>query len=167
VIQLFPAKVQVWLATTGLTLAIGAGVGAAGVLAWEHQTPFGLGSKLEKSEARRFEIAGELRQCGDDKRAVIAETWRWSSAYDRIKKSRDDLAAQQARAVEVRAETTATRCRAAFDSGYAAGRALNTGDPTDEPNDPNRPGGVADPGGVRDDFAAAWRSGAVRPSAHD
>lgn len=163
------ARLKVWAATTGLTLALGAAGGAALTLAWEHQTPFGLAAKLERAETKRDDNARDLAQCDADRKATVAETWRWSAAYDRIKASRDALSAQGARTVEARAEATAVRCRAAFDSGYAAGRALNPGDPTDDPlpnPDPRDPGGP-DAGGVRDDFSAAWRSGAVRPSAGD
>lgn len=164
-IQLFPAKFQVWLATTGLTLALGAGVGAAGVLAWEHQTPFGLARKVESARSERDTARADLRQANADKAALVAETWRWDAAYKRIEKARQDDAAAATRALSARADEQVRQCRAAYQSGVVAGRAL--GSRSDETNPPPLDPGGPGAGGLRDDLADAWRSGAFRPGSDD
>lgn len=162
-IQLFPAKLQTFLATTGLTLAIGAASGAAAVLAWEHQTPWGLARKLDAAQTVRDTAVAERDEARRGKAACVAETWRWSGAYDRLSAARQADADAAAAALAARAEDQARQCRAAYQSGVTAGRALGPrGTDATSPDDPGRPGGV-DAGGVSDDLAGAWRSGAYRP----
>ncbi len=166
-IDLFPAKFQVWLATTGVTVAVGAAIGAAGVLAWENQTPFGLARKVESARSDRDTAKAELRQCNADKAALVAESWRWDAAYKRVEKARQDDAAAATAALTDRQNEQARQCRVAYQSGVTAGRALGprgSNEPNPDPSpDPGGPGA----GGLRDDLADAWRSGAFRPRSDD
>lgn len=160
-IQIFPAKLQVWLATTGATVAFGLALGAVGVLTWEHVSPLGLARKVARLDERREALAGDLRACSDARAALVAESWRWDAAYKRLTLARQDDAKAAAAAAAARSDEQARQCRAAYQSGVTAGRALGPrGSHDQDPNSSPRPG-VAGPDGLLDDFAASWRSGAV------
>ena len=163
-IQLFPAKLQVWMATTGATVAVGVALGAVAVLAWEHRTPFGLGRKVERVEAQRETAVADLRVCSTARTALVAESWRWDGAYKRLETARRDDAKAAAAAAAARADEQARQCRAAYQSGVTAGRALGPRGSNDQANPSPVAGGPGADGLRDDDLAASWRSGAVGPS---
>lgn len=154
------ARIQAWLATSGLILAAGVAVGIGGAMAWEHQTPFGLARKLDRAEARATTAVADLTTCRQDQAATVKETWRWKAAYDRLAEARQADAEEAAAAISARADEQARQCRAAYQSGVVAGRVLGERDHENDPTSPV-PGGGPGAGGMRDDFAEAWRSGAV------
>lgn len=160
-IDLFPGKVQAWLATTGLTILIGSGLGAAAVLAWEHQTPFGLGHKVEALTTERAKLTASRDAFAASYRSAVAENVRWDGAYKRLEQARQDDATAFAATLAARADEQARQCRAAYQSGVTAGRALGPRGTGNE-NAPI-PGPGADAGGLLDDLADSWRSGAYRP----
>lgn len=167
-LQTFPGKLQLWFMSTGIKAAIGGAVVAAALLAWEHQSPWGLGRKLETAREDLTIARADLRQANADKKAVVAETWKWDAAYKRLAAARSADAAASAAALAARADEQARQCRAAYQSGVTAGRALGQRGSDDTiPNPSPDPGGEPRPGGLRDDFADAWRSGAFRPGSDD
>lgn len=160
-LQTFPGRVQVWLATTGLTLALGAAAGGAAVLTWEHFSPWGLERKLTRAQDDLTTMTISRDAFAAAHKDAADETIRWRTAYERLEEARRQDMATAASAIDARAAAAAARCVAAFDSGYAAGRALR-GNP-DAPNpDPVVPGAGA--GVVRDDFRDAFRSAGPDPA---
>jgi hypothetical protein len=147
------------MATTGATVAFGLALGAVAVLTWEHASPLGLARKVARLDERREALAGDLRACSTARTALFAESWGWEAAYKRLEAARQDDAKAAAAAAAARADEQARQCRAAYQSGVTAGRALGPRGSND-PN-PSPAPGVAGPDGLRDDLAASWRSGAV------
>ncbi len=159
-LQTFPGRVQVWLATTGLTLALGAAVGAAGVLTWEHRAPWGLARKEQAARDDLTTMTISRDAWAAAHKDAAGEVVRWRTAYERLDSSRRDDAAAMASAIDARATAAAARCVAAFDSGFAAGRALRG--TSDDPHPDPVPAG-AGAGVVRDDFRDAFRAGGGNP----
>lgn len=160
-LQTFPGRLQTWIATTGLTLAIGAAAGGAAVLTWEHFSPWGLDRKLTRAENALTTMTISRDAFASSHKDAVDETIRWRTAYERLEEARRQDMAAAASAIDARAAAAAARCVAAFDSGYAAGRALRG--TSDDPNPDPVPGGPG-AGVVRDDFRDAFRAGGADPA---
>lgn len=142
-------------------------LGAAGALFWENRTPWGL-------EAKRAELerAIETPETGwrDSYRAAEDGRLQWMAATDLCETQREKEQSEAADAVTRASEQRATAASAAFNQGYAAGRAVGLQQCGATPNAPEddlgRPGGLPGPVGLRDgqtDLSALFGAGAYRP----
>jgi hypothetical protein len=134
--------------------SLGLATGAGLVIAWEHKAPFGLGlaQKLAKAEGQRDALKDKLKGAEADVAKVAAMTHDWAGAYQRLEGVREGEARTCAASLAANANFYKGRCDAAFAAGVSAGKVIggraNAGS--------SHSGGVSDPGGVRDDFRAAW-----------
>ncbi len=107
------ARIQAWLATSALTLALGAALGAGGVLTWEHHAPFGWGlaQRLEKAvEAKRL-VEADLKQCRENTDTLKGAIEDQNASIDRWKAEAEAAKDRASRAVEAAQRRSATARR--------------------------------------------------------
>lgn len=166
----------------GLTPGARSGVLGAGVvllvflgvalgLAWEHRTPWGL-------EAKRADLLAQIEapETGWRARLETSERHRlaWMGATERCENQREKDQTEAADAIRRRSEEQDRASSAAFNQGYAAGRAVGLqqcgvqGNGYQAPSDGSRPGGS--PGVVPDgqtDLARLFGTGSYIPRPSD
>lgn len=152
-------------AALGGSLALIA-VGAGATIAWEHKAPWGLEAKRAALEARiQDPVTGYVARL---KQAEDAATG-WESAYRACEDTRQKEAGDAADAVSRASEIREASNGAAFNQGYAAGRAVGLkrcgGNIAPEENPSPGPGPVAGDGGLSNgtDLSTLFGAGAYVP----
>lgn len=167
-LALSPAR-RLAAALGGSAALIAAGV--AGTIAWEHKSPWGLEAKRAQLEAHI-----EAPITGWRARLHQAEGLRdkWLGAYDKCEAKRLDEQSDAADAVTRASDQRAAASGAAFNQGYAAGRAVGLqrcgGNHASQENGDPGSSGVPGPGGLRDgetDLSGLFGSGAYKPGGAD
>lgn len=144
--------------------AAGAVLGAV----YERTVPWGLESKLTRATESAANAQARLDVCVDARDGAITLTHDWKRVYAELGAKRVEDAQACAASLDRAQGETNRQCRAAFEAGVTAGRAI--GGPNVETQDPARGGdsGGANGGVVRDDFAEGWGAAAVgRSTARD
>lgn len=142
-----------WLQTSALALGIGLAGGVAIKAVWDYHAPFGwgLGQQLDVATAERDDYKRQLEAAVAGWHKTADE---WSGAYSRLESARAGDAAKAARSLEACQAAATTQCRAAFETGVAAGRVLGARDACKPSNSGPAPAsGVPKPG---DDFREWW-----------
>lgn len=96
------ARIQAWLATSALTLALGAVLGAGALALWERHAPFGLGlaQKLEKAEDAKRLVEADLKQCRENTDTLEDAIEGQNDSIERWQKEADAAKDRASRAVE-------------------------------------------------------------------
>lgn len=140
--------------------------GAAGALAWEHRTPWGLEAKRAQLEDQ---IEAPITGWKARLHATEAQRDNWFSLYKKCENARSKEQSDAADAVTRASDQRAAASSAAFNQGYAAGRAVGLqrcgGNLASQENSSD-PGGVPGPGGLRDgetDLSSLFGVGSYQP----
>ena len=145
--------------------------GAAGTIAWEHLSPWGLEAKRAQLEERI-----EAPITGWKARLHQTEVSRdgWKSAAGQCEAQRLKEQSDAADAVTRASDQRAAASGAAFNQGYAAGRAVGLqrcgGNLASQQNGDHGPRRGSGPGGLRDgetDLSGLFGSGAYKPGGAD